>query len=47
MFVPNLYTLKERGNQYGLHKLQDGLVMLAIRHECGDWITLGGQDKVL
>jgi hypothetical protein len=40
MFVPNLYTLKDRGKQYGLHKFQDGVVMLAIQHECGDWITL-------
>jgi hypothetical protein len=40
MFVPNLYTLKDRGSRYGLHKFQDGVVMLAIQHECGDWITL-------
>jgi len=40
MFVPNLYTLKDRGKQYGLHKFQDGVVMLAIQHECGDGITL-------
>ena len=40
MFVPNLYTLKDRGKQYGLHKFQDGVVMLAMQHECGDWITL-------
>ena len=40
MFLPNLYTLKDRGKHYGLHKFQDGVVMLAIQHECGDWITL-------
>ena len=38
--MPNLYTLKDRGKHYGLHKFQDGIVMLAIQHECGDWITL-------
>jgi hypothetical protein len=36
MFVPNLYVLRERGSHYGLHKFQDGVVMLAIQHECGD-----------
>ncbi|MFL6415390.1 MAG: hypothetical protein ACJ74Y_06945 [Bryobacteraceae bacterium] len=40
MFVPNLYTLREQGNQYGLHKFQDGVVMLAIQHGCGDWLVL-------
>jgi hypothetical protein len=40
MFVPNLYISRERGSLYGLHKFQDGVVMLAIQHECGDWITL-------
>src|SRR3954453_6422524 len=36
----NLYILRDRGSLYGLHKFQDGVVMLAIQHECGDWITL-------
>lgn len=40
MFVPNLYTLREQGQQYGLHKFQDGVVMLAVKHDCGDWITI-------
>jgi hypothetical protein len=40
MFVPNLYTLREQGNQYGLHQFQDGVVMIAIQHESGDWLTL-------
>ena len=40
MFLPNLYTLWEQGHQYGLHKFQDGVVMLAVKHDRGDWIII-------
>jgi hypothetical protein len=40
MFIPNLYTLRERGSHYGLHKFPDGILTVAVQHECGDWITI-------
>ncbi len=40
MFTPNLYTIVDKGDHYGLHKFKDGEIYLVQQHSCGDWQTL-------
>jgi hypothetical protein len=41
MFQPNLYTLIEKTDVYGLHKFRDGQIYLVQQHTAsGDWQTL-------
>ena len=40
VFKPNLYTLRDGGNAYGLHQFKDGGPVLAIQHTSGDWQAL-------
>jgi hypothetical protein len=41
MFQPNLYTLVEKTDVYGLHKFRDGQIYLVQQHAAsGDWQTL-------
>jgi hypothetical protein len=40
MFKPNLYTLRDGGNAYGLHQFKDGDPVLAKQHTSGDWQAL-------
>ncbi len=45
MFTPNLYTIFDKGEHYGLHKFKDGQIYLVQQHACGDWHTLRGPTK--
>ena len=40
MFVPNLYTLVDKSQKFGLHRFQDGKVYLVQQHSSGDWQTV-------